>query len=354
MENTFDLMAQEGNPRNSEGSFVQLKNGNILFVYTRYDGQSYHDHAAASLHGYLSADGGLFWRDAGKIMDRGDADNIMSVSLLRLRNGRILLSFLEKRRTATAHPECVPLRCFSDDECETWSKPEPVTPRHEYFVVNNDRVVQLTSGRILMPRSLHRTGENGSFLPATAGVFYSDDQGATWSETPDEILPPEGMASGFQEPGVIELEPGRIMLWARNDSGHQYKTFSKDGGVHWEKAVPAPEFPSPCAPLSMKRRPDGALIAVWNNHPYKDEWFKRTPLVMAESYDNGQNWIVSKEIGSDPERGYCYTAILFADDAILLGYCFGKNVDGHCCLQDLRLQRLELPKWTYPVPPEAK
>ena len=32
----LDLAPSRTNNRNSEGSFITLKNGNILFVYTRY------------------------------------------------------------------------------------------------------------------------------------------------------------------------------------------------------------------------------------------------------------------------------------------------------------------------------
>jgi len=341
MDQTFDIMAHDGNPRNSEGSFIQLKNGSILFIYSRYEGTSFHDNAAASLAGFISGDEGRTWKDTGLVISRGDADNIMSVSLLRLKNGRILLTFLEKSNTADAqHVECVPLRCFSDDEGKTWSKPERITPRHEYFVVNNDRVIQLNSGRLLMPRSLYVHKENGGSLPWTAGLFYSDDQGVTWRETEQQLIPPENMPSGFQEPGVIELKDGRIMMWMRNDSGYQYKSFSRDGGLTWSEAVPATEFPSPCSPLSMKRRQDGVLVAIWNNSPSKTEWFRRTPLVMAESSDEGTSWGTAVAIASDPKRGYCYTAMLFLKDALLLGYCFGKIGGDHCCLQDTRIERI--------------
>jgi hypothetical protein len=34
----LSLAAKPGNPRNSEGSFVNLANGDILFAYSRYTG----------------------------------------------------------------------------------------------------------------------------------------------------------------------------------------------------------------------------------------------------------------------------------------------------------------------------
>lgn len=339
-EQFFDLMAGEDNPRNSEGAFIQLKNGEILFVYSRYSGDSADDNASADLGACNSRDGGRTWLDRGIAVSRRDADNIMSVSLLRLQNGRIMMVYLVLCKAYTKDVYSIPVCCFSDDDGKTWSKPEYVTDRKEYFVVNNDRMIQLQSGRLLMPAACHGILEHG-IAPGIIELFYSDDNGMTWQKSPAKLVPPQGMKSGFQEPGVIELEPDKILLWTRTDAGYQYKSFSEDGGISFTKPVPAKEFVSPCSPLSMKRKPDGKLLAVWNDHPSAREWFRRTPLVMAESADNAQTWSKHMVLGDDPARGYCYTAILFLKDALLLGYCFGKNEGKHCCLQDLRIHRIE-------------
>ena len=45
----LELNPGEGNPRNSEGDFLKLEDGRILFVYTQYDGSSSVDHAPAHL-----------------------------------------------------------------------------------------------------------------------------------------------------------------------------------------------------------------------------------------------------------------------------------------------------------------
>ena len=54
-----------GNPRNSEGDFIQLNDGRILFVYTHFTGGG-DDHSAAHLAGRYSSDGGLKFRNLGK------------------------------------------------------------------------------------------------------------------------------------------------------------------------------------------------------------------------------------------------------------------------------------------------
>ena len=46
-----------GNPRNSEGAFISLDDGRIAYVYSRYTGTSFDDHARCSLAVIYSRDG---------------------------------------------------------------------------------------------------------------------------------------------------------------------------------------------------------------------------------------------------------------------------------------------------------
>ena len=82
-----------GNPRNSEGAFVELADGSIYFLYTRYNGESYHDHASADICGMISKDGGRTWVSVGTVI-KNDSMNVMSVSLLRLQDGRIAMVYV--------------------------------------------------------------------------------------------------------------------------------------------------------------------------------------------------------------------------------------------------------------------
>ena len=45
-----DLAPTPQNRRNSEGAFINLKNGDILFAYSHYAGKSWADDADADLH----------------------------------------------------------------------------------------------------------------------------------------------------------------------------------------------------------------------------------------------------------------------------------------------------------------
>jgi len=55
------LATGNNNPRNGEGSFIRLKNGGILHVYTAYFGDDFEDHCPAKLCGVISGDEGESW-----------------------------------------------------------------------------------------------------------------------------------------------------------------------------------------------------------------------------------------------------------------------------------------------------
>lgn len=340
----FQIDPTPENARNSEGSFVTLKDGRILFAWTKFlsDGG---DHGKSVIASLVSDDGGKTWPGEDRVLARpeGGAHNLMSVSLLRLQDDRIMLLYLRKTNLPDGQIQCTPVVQFSQDEMASLSSPIPVTPSKDFHIVNNDRVIQLQDGTIVVPVAHHRDGL--PILPARrsdveefrsgATIFYilSRDGGATWYESETEYHRALRDGGGLQEPGVIELNDGRLWSWTRStwqqdDIGRcQWQSFSDDGGRTWREPEPS-IFVSPCSPLSMKRIPfTGDLLAVWNDHsgrfPTPEKRNERRPLVCAVSSDEGTTWKHHRVLEDDPEHGYCYTAIHFVDDAVLLAYCAG-------------------------------
>jgi len=350
------LPASPGNPRNSEGSFVTLKDGRILFAYSRYRGErmeDWADHATADIAARVSDDGGRTWSSEDRILVPNEgACNVMSASLLRLRDGRIGLFYLRKNGLR----DCRLWMRTSADEAATWTEPVRCIPAPGYFTVNNDRVVQLSTGRLVIPAALHRAKLDGDVWQDKAfdarGIamfFLSDDGGKTWRESRDWHAFPGKCGSGLQEPGVIERQDGTLYAWCRTEAGSQYEMESADHGETW--SVPrASRFHSPLSPLSMKRIPaTGRLLAVWNDHSRAVEGgaikrrpssWGRTPLTIATSEDDGRTWLPARDIETDPDRGFCYTAIHFTDDAVLLAYCCGGGK--RAVLQDACIRRIPL------------
>ncbi|MBP1989468.1 sialidase family protein [Paenibacillus eucommiae] len=347
---SLELPPGEGNPRNSEGAFIDLTDGRLLFIYSRFIGDSPEDNGYAVIAKRYSDDGGIHWTDDEIITTPEDheAINIMSVSLLRLGNGDIGLFYLIRKGW---HDTRLYVR-RSADEGESWGELVCCIPGLGYFNVNNDRVIRLKSGRLVVPASYFRMkGESmvdwSSWDERAMLLFYlSDDDGRSWRESKSfHTLPSSRSRSGLDEPGVIELADGTLWAWMRTDMGSQYETFSSDGGETWSIPVPS-VFTSPNSPLTMKRIPQtGDLLAIWNPIPnyqlrtYERHTAGRTPLVGAISQDEGQTWERYFAAETEDHSGYCYTAIHFTEDAVLLAYCAGNRED-RSCLRRLRISKI--------------
>jgi photosystem II stability/assembly factor-like uncharacterized protein len=171
----------------------------------------------------------------------------------------------------------------------------------------------------LAPAAFH-VAPGGSFQPGLAMCFLSDDEGQTWYQSQSELALP-GSGSGLQEPGVVELRSGRLLMLCRTDQGCHYRSFSRNGGVTWSRPLPT-DIEAPCSPAGITRIPrTGDLLLVWNDHSRQPELGgSRVPLTIAVSRDEGRTWAHRKDIETDPAGSYCYTAVEFVGDQVLLSY----------------------------------
>ena len=177
-----------GNPRNSEGAFIELRDGRMLFVYSHFSGGG-GDDSTACLAARFSRDGGCTWTDKDQVVVPNEGtQNVMSVSLLRLADGRIALFYLRKNSLG----DCRPVMRISTDDARTWSPPALCVEDHVgYYVMNNDRAVQLKTGRIVLPVCLHNLP--GYAKPDWAGIlmcYLSDDGGRTWRRSTSQLEGP--------------------------------------------------------------------------------------------------------------------------------------------------------------------
>ncbi len=250
----------------------------------------------------------------------------MSVSLLRLNDGRIAMFYLRKNSLT----DCRPVMRTSNDEAKTWSDPIEIIPKGEigYYVLNNDRVVQLENGRVVIPLAQHH-GKDWKKWTAYGEVlcYFSDDRGRTWKQgkAAGAPSPVKGKPVMTQEPGVVALTDGRLMMWCRTDAGSQYVAHSKDKGESWSKLEPS-SIISPRSPATIERIPKtGDLLLIWNNHQEIPQMLrgKRTPLTLALSSDDGRTWRNIKPLEVNPHGWYCYTAIAFLENDVLLAHSAG-------------------------------
>ena len=102
---------------------------------------------------------------------------------------------------------------------------------------------------------------------------------------------------------------------------------------------------------------------IWNDHersPWIDELNieplpplslttgsgNRSPLVAGISKDQGKSWLQRRCLEESPDHGFCYTAIHFINDAVLLAYCAGGQHETNGLLNRLRMRRIKL-DWFY-------
>lgn len=324
LQRHLTLAPKPGNRRNSEGDFIQLKDGRWLFIYTHFTGGA-DDHSSAVLASRESRDGGVTWSDEDKVVVPNEGGfNVMSVSLLRLHSGEVALFYLRKNSLQ----DCRPLMRTSEDEAKTWSEPiECITDEVGYYVMNNSRVSQLASGRLILPTALHDF-EHSRLMPGRIVVYLSDDRGKSWRRSSTILEHDEaGTRMNLMEPGVVEVSKDRLLMVIRTKVGCQYLSESTDQGASWSTPRPS-SLLSPESPATLARIPaTGDLLVVWNDHEGKPEDYRRkqppirTPLAAAVSQDGGKTWTKRKLIETETGHGYCYTAIAFAGDRVLLAYC---------------------------------
>ncbi len=324
METLLVIEPSETQPRNSEGDIVPLKDGSLCLIYTRFTGGT-GDHSGADLAMRRSSDGGRTWSDDKIVVPNDAGRNVMSVSLNRLQSGAIAMFYLRKESLT----DCRPMMRISTDEAVTWSDPTAcITDEIGYYVLNNARARQLQNGRIVLPLALHSTPETPD--PGYQGIilcYLSDDEGKTWRRSQDsfKVFEPNGERVTAQEPGVVELSDGRLLMYMRTSAGSQYVCHSADDGETWTTPRPS-SLESPLSPATIERMPgSGDLICVWNDHSGLYPYRHRTPLTVAISKDDGVTWGPSRVIERNYLGHYCYTSITFHEDRAFLSYCAGDH-----------------------------
>lgn len=331
----LELAPGENNPRNSEGDFIRLKNNDILLAYSHYTGQSAGDHEPAHIAGRISKDEGETWSEPFFLREVEEGGlNLMSVSLLRLQDGRIALFYLRKYTLQDTRP----FVCFSMDEGKTWTNPQACISEAEkgYYVVNNARVIQLSDGVILIPCAHHPVDANGRLTMAATMVCYFSTDAAQTFQRGGEVENPENVIC--QEPGLLEMADGTLLMIIRTNAGSQYLSRSRNGGRTWTPAEKS-SFISPLSPAQLSKFPNSdKILAVWNESPSE-----RNPLTLAVLNQNLEcvtKWIIDESEPS-PARWFCYPALFpLSNGDFLLGYCAGaKRLWG---LDTLRVKKFHL------------
>ena len=344
----------ENNPRNSEGAFYTFPDGRIIFIYSRYKGTSHSDGATADLYMLESTDGGESFVDVGTVFtcEELGGSNIMSVSLLGMRDGQVGLFFIKK---FADFEDTIMLSKSRDGR--VWSTPERILFEEGFFVLNNDRAVRLRDGRIVLPYAYHHSqevtlkeGRRHVFEPGLVYIYGSDDDENFYRMSYGYGI--NGTDAGCQEPLIIEHPDGRVECYIRTRIGAQYKMVAKDETLaNWEGPART-DFISQEAPMSMKYIDENTLLAIWttvrdNDNPeifrqrYNAPSQGRCLFVYAISRDFGKTFTEPRVLEYDPTRGFCYCAIEPQKDSVLLAYCSGGGNDETCCLNRITIRKVK-------------
>ncbi|MBO7214891.1 MAG: exo-alpha-sialidase [Clostridia bacterium] len=345
------------NPRNGTGGFYRMDNGVIALVYDRYHGESNADDAPCDIAVTYSYDDGETFTEPEIVMTCADVDayNICSVSLLRLQDGSIAMFYI-KRANGTERKTAICYRKTTD--FKTFSEEIEVTD-DGYWILNPQRVIRCKNGNIIVPvahhawrklaeeeRALYSNNEY-TILPATNYFFISSDDGKTFKKSNKlELVLDDGIIhDGLQEPGVQELDDGRLFAYARTSLGRHYQSYSTDGGMTWSTPLPS-KFTGPLSPLDFIRLSSGEFAIVYNPVPWypggpsNSPWRGRTPFVFRVGDGNLNKIGDAYILDDDPNGHYCYTAFLECEDSLLMVYMAGGE-NGLKGLSNLRIRKIK-------------
>ena len=211
----------------------------------------------------------------------------------------------------------------SEDEGKTWSPPRLIhAPGANIYQLGNDNCFVLRDGRLIVPAhelvgpkrvyddptGIYRHGER--FSHGVLGalmyscVYYSDDEGSTWSRSINEtfVLLERGAQGAYSmcEPTVVELSDGRLLMFGRVNLGRIFQSISEDRGETWSPAEPT-ELACYPSLTRLKRIPrTGDLLVIWNQ---SSQWelmngLFRHRLTCAISEDDGKTWQNHKNLES--------------------------------------------------------
>ncbi len=302
----------------SFGSVAPLEDGRLIWVWGTGVGRE----PLNPVYANYSHDGGMTWSDPVELQIVGGRPliGVFTMSLFRLPSGDLGLVHCHKVGGIAFH--------VSQDEGDTWSDPVLLHDPREKVYTSGDKCLTLGDGRLIVPaysmigptpagddpkgiiRFGKRFGQAEACRLGYSYVFYSDDEGQSWTRSSNEalIVLDKGAEGNFSmgEPAVVGLKDGRLLMLGRNNLGRYFQSHSDDRGETWSEPTPTELtlYPAPC---SLKRIPEtGDLLVIWNqSSPWEAmTGLYRHRLTCAVSRDEGKTWEHHRNLISLDEVAY--------------------------------------------------
>jgi sialidase-1 len=299
-------------PRGMMGDLLLLKDGTLLMAFTQ------EGHIAA----VTSPNQGRTWGQPSIMIPwpRPPAKgSFCHPSLLRLACGDVLLSYIYVC-PATPYYEHNYYRRSADDG-KTWTEPFVMTPYPGCVEVHNDRLLVLSTGRLLAPAAYKAhfpsSQDHGSYVGM---AFFSDDQGYSWQASKNSV---DMQPVEVQEADAVELKDGRVMMFARSYSGHPVRAYSSDRGETWSPGELIQELDQPYAGFPTVRRipATGDLVFFWCSASSSGSPTRRTAIACAVSKDEGKSFAHRRSFVQDADGDFGYQCVEFVgNDLAIVGY----------------------------------
>ena len=261
-----------------------------------------------------SADRGHSWGDETMLLPNPpDGGVYVHPGFLRLPDGELLMTYIYRAGTTPYYGHNYYRR--SRDDGRTWSDQFVLTPRQGYVIMHNDKLRRLHDGRLIAPAEYKKDRPSSHDHSDYASlVFYSDTDGHSWQAADNDI---DVRPHEAQEPHVVELRDGRLLLVFRTYSGCVGRSFSSDRGQSWTPGELLWDLPMSkrASAITVDRIPStGDLLLIRCTGEGGPEGRYRTPLVAAISRDQGETWGNERALEDDGDGDFGYQSVTFIND----------------------------------------
>jgi len=251
-----------------------------------------------------SSDAGQTWSVPEFVRDtEGNKFGGWTPVLVRLPSGAIGMFLNEGERKL--------FFCRSEDNGRTWTVKRQINQEGQIARMYCGSAIVTSTGRIVGPTYTYLEDWYGRDNPNTPGpqtgmyCWLSDDEGQTWHTSEKIWLFHEGKRFWFEEGNVVELNDGRLLMFARTPVGRLFKSYSSDEGETWSDPEPTP-LAAAYAPCALSRMPTGDLLCIWNQNTLEEDkqGLRRHRLTCAVSSDEGETWQHFRNLESLDDRAH--------------------------------------------------
>ena len=267
-------------------AITELANGDLYIAY--YGGAGEYDSGTA-VYGSRQKKGQREWSTPVVIADtpfRGDGNPVV----WQAPDGIVWLFYVNLYGDTWSNARVKAK--ISEDGAHTWSDSFMLTT--EEGTMARGKPIVLMNGDYLLPM-YYETGEDREMTDSNTASFFLryDPKTKEWTET-NRIK----SKNGNLQPQVVQIDENNLICYMRRGggfgpetSGYIMKSESHDGGKTWSDAVDT-EFKNPNSAVDVCKLANGHIMLVYNDHMYK-----RTPLSIAVSTDNGETFPHRRDIG---------------------------------------------------------